>query len=106
MGVRARAVSAATDTSSRRRIVEEFRAGKPERMGKKYQWIAYHEILAYLADHFQYREQYAEDENDQHYQGPWQLHVRDIDPSCTVRGTPGGTGWVGGMVSTLQRQME
>ncbi len=68
-------------------------ANKPERMGKKYQWIAYHEILAYLADHFQYRERYAEDENGQHYRGPWQLHVRDIDPSCTVRETPGGTGW-------------
>ena len=29
-------------------------ADKAERMGKKYQWIAYHEILAFIADHFQY----------------------------------------------------
>ena len=68
-------------------------ADKPERMGKKYQWIAYHEILAYLSDHYQYREPYFEDVGDRHYEGPWQLHVRDIDPSCTLRSTPGGTSW-------------
>ena len=32
---------------------------KPERIGKKYQWIAYHEILAYIADHYQYRERFG-----------------------------------------------
>ena len=64
---------------------------KPERMGKKYQWIAYHEILAYISDHFQYRGPYFDDENDRPYKGPWQLHVRDIDPSCLLRSTPGGT---------------
>ena len=32
-------------------------ADKAERIGKKYQWIAYHEILAYISDHYQYREQ-------------------------------------------------
>ena len=26
---------------------------KPERMGKKYQWIAYHEVLALIADNYQ-----------------------------------------------------
>lgn len=66
-------------------------ATKPERMGKKYQWIAYHEILAYLSDHFQFRETYAANEDGQYYQGPWQLHIRDIDPSSPVRSTPGGT---------------
>ena len=60
-------------------------ANKPERMGKKYQWIAYHEILAYLSDHYQYREPSFNDEGDRQYEGPWQLHVRDIDPSCTLR---------------------
>jgi hypothetical protein len=28
-------------------------ATKAERIGKKYQWIAYHEIIALVADHFQ-----------------------------------------------------
>ena len=27
-------------------------AAKPERIGKKYQWLAYHEIMAYVSDHF------------------------------------------------------
>ena len=68
-------------------------ANKPERMGKKYQWIAYHEILAYLSDHYQYREPSFNDEGDRQYEGPWQLHVREIDPSSTLRSTPGGTSW-------------
>ena len=57
-------------------------ASKPERIGKKYQWIAYHEILAHISDHYQYRHRYGSDVN-QKYDGPWQLSLRDIDPSCT-----------------------
>lgn len=68
-------------------------ASKPERMGKKYQWIAYHEILAYLSDHYQYRERFLHDYGDRQYEGPWQLDVRDIDPSCALRFSPGGTSW-------------
>ena len=44
---------------------------KPERIGKKYQWIAYHEILAYISDHYQYREPYGDDGGDRAYKGPW-----------------------------------
>ena len=65
-------------------------ASKPERIGKKYQWIAYHEILACIADRFQYRDIYDED-MEQAYDGPWQELLRDIDPSCTLGSTPGGT---------------
>ena len=67
-------------------------ASKPERIGKKYQWIAYHEILAYIADHYQYRERFGGQEN-QRYEGPWQEMLRDIDPSCLLKSTPGGTSW-------------
>jgi len=70
-------------------------ASKAERIGKKYQWIAYFEILALVADRFQYRERYREAEGDKAYEGPWQAHVRDIDPSCTLRSTKGGTSWSG-----------
>ena len=70
-------------------------ADKPERIGKKYQWIAYHEILAYIADHYQYREQYCENDEDDRYDGPWQESLRDIDPSITLSSVPGGTGWEG-----------
>ena len=69
-------------------------ASKPERMGKKYQWIAYYEMMAFLSDRFQYREEFRED-GDQSYQGPWQVHLRDIDPSCTISDIPGGTSWAG-----------
>ncbi len=54
---------------------------KPERMGKKYQWIAYHEILAFMADHYQYYERW---ETVHDYHGPWQVGRRDIDPSTIV----------------------
>ena len=71
-------------------------AAKAERIGKKYQWIAYHEFLAYMSDHLQYREGYRT--QDEHlFRGPWQEDLRDIDPSCTLMSTPGGTpGWTSG----------
>ena len=68
-------------------------ANKPERMGKKYQWIAFHEILAYISDYFQYRKRDFIEEGERQYEGPWQESRRDIDPSLTLRSTPGGTSW-------------
>jgi hypothetical protein len=71
-------------------------ASKPERIGKKYQWIAYHEIMALVADHFQYYREYPHEEDGDHeYEGPWQNHLRDIDPSCTMPALRGGTSWEG-----------
>ncbi|MDE0260122.1 MAG: ATP-binding protein [Gammaproteobacteria bacterium] len=70
-------------------------AAKAERIGKKYQWIAYHEIMALISDHYQYREYFREEEGDQAYEGPWQDFYRDIDPSCTLKSVPGGTSWDG-----------
>ena len=66
-------------------------AGKAERIGKKYQWVAYHEILAYVSDRFQYREEFGGGERA--YVGPWQDSLRDIDPSCTLSSAEGRTGW-------------
>ena len=54
---------------------------KPERMGKKYQWIALHEILAHISDNFQYRASYSDTRPFAEYNGPWQGYRRDIDPS-------------------------
>lgn len=68
-------------------------ARKAERVGKKYQWIAYHEMLAYLTDHYQYRDEYTEGNTDSDYDGPWQEFIRDIDPSMLLRSKPGGTGF-------------
>jgi hypothetical protein len=69
-------------------------AHKAERIGKKYQWIAYHEILAFIADHFQYRGEFRGPE-DKVYEGPWQDGLRDLDPSCIIQSTHGGTSWTG-----------
>ena len=59
---------------------------KPERVGKKYQWIAYHEILAHISDHYQYRTRYDDVRPKSSYRGAWQLSVRDIDPSSVFTG--------------------
>lgn len=65
-------------------------ARKAERIGKKYQWIAYHEFCAFLSDHFQYRDPYSQSRLDRAYQGAWQLGLRDIDTSHTLRKMPIG----------------
>lgn len=59
-------------------------ANKPERIGKKYQWLAWHEFLARVADHFQY-----DDDMDHvhQYDGPWQDFDRDLDPSLLIAAT-------------------
>ena len=61
-------------------------AHKPERIGKKYQWIAYHEFLAHLADNLEFREGSWSDKPGVYY-GPWQLGRRDIDPSSLLKRT-------------------
>ena len=63
-----------------------------ESIGRKYQWIAYHEVLGLISDHFQYREYPAEEERSHRYVGPWQNGLRDIDPTLTAT-LPGGGPW-------------
>jgi hypothetical protein len=60
---------------------------KPERIGKKYQWIAWHEFLARVSDNFVFVGDSWE-QRPQHYEGPWQIsYARDIDPSWVPRNT-------------------
>lgn len=54
---------------------------KPERIGKKYQWIGYDEVTAYLTD------TYVFEKDAESYHGPWQLYRRDIDPSYVEQET-------------------
>ena len=65
---------------------------KPERIGKKYQWIAYHEILAHISDRYQYRVPYDDAGPQNAYKGAWQLYVRDIDPSSVHTGASPDSG--------------
>jgi hypothetical protein len=62
-------------------------ANKAERIGKKYQWIAYHEFLAYVADNFEFAGD-GSDDFEAKYSGSWQISIRDIDPSMLLREIP------------------
>lgn len=61
-----------------------------ERIGKKYQWIALHELTAHLADHLAYNESF--DDRLHVFDGPWNMRGRDIDPSLLVERS-NGDGW-------------
>ncbi len=61
---------------------------KPERIGKKYQWIAYHEFLAKVSDNFMYKGRRWD--GQELYHGPWQVFTRDVDPSCLLKSTASG----------------
>jgi hypothetical protein len=52
---------------------------KAERFGKKYQWIAYHELLARVADNYHYHPGYGEESRP--FGGIWEINDREIDPS-------------------------
>lgn len=58
---------------------------RTERMGKKYQWIAWHEFTARVADNFEFRSD-PWSATVESYSGPWQIHGRDIDPSYLGKG--------------------
>jgi hypothetical protein len=57
---------------------------KAERMGKKYQWLAYYEALARIADNFTFSSRWSD--SPRQYLGTWQVSgLRNIDPSNTLR---------------------
>ena len=62
---------------------------EPERIGKKYQWIAFYELLAKVSDNFtMYDPSSISRENiPLQYEGPWGPYVRDIDPTMLIKGT-------------------
>lgn len=60
-----------------------------ERMGKKYQWIAFRDLIARMADNLAYLGDYFDRDRDQPpaYRGAGQVSLRDIDPSLLTSGT-------------------
>ena len=66
-------------------------ANKSERIGKKYQWIALHEIAARVADNFYMKDRYGWSETGKRrikvFDGPWSPPMRDLDPSFSLRST-------------------
>ena len=69
------------DTSSVVRFDRGY-GGSIERIGKKYQWITFHHILARIADT---HHQKSWDGEARWYDGPWELHIRDIDPTFNTQ---------------------
>lgn len=63
-----------------------------ERIGKKYQWIAFHEILARMSDNLIWIDRGYSDLDDHKFFGPWQINKRDIDPTLWLKKT-GDDGW-------------
>ena len=56
-----------------------------DRIGKKYQWVAFFELLAKLTDNYKFRESWGYDNEGHYYQGPWEFMLRNIDPSFILR---------------------
>lgn len=54
---------------------------KIERIGKKYQWIAFYNILARISDTHQLKDW---DNNLRTYEGAWEPYVRDFDPTLNI----------------------
>jgi hypothetical protein len=62
------------------------RGKKPERIGKKYQWIAFYELLARVSDNFvMYDCTWSKDKKKVRFEGPWEPCVRDIDPTTLIK---------------------
>lgn len=62
------------------------RKGIIERIGKKYQWIAYYELLARLADNLIFGDRGYTDVDDSKFFGPWQINIREMDPTYWIKG--------------------
>ena len=58
-----------------------------DRVGKKYQWIAFHEIMGVLADNYKYENDYANNGFGGYelFHGTWQSYLRDINPSMIAK---------------------
>ncbi len=56
---------------------------KTERIGKKYQWIALHTVLAKLLDNYEYQDGRSSHKIS-NYEGTYQISIRDIDPTTIL----------------------
>lgn len=63
-------------------------SGHMERIGKKYQWIVFYDLLARVADNCKLIDESRWGENVyRDYEGPWLPYVRDIDPTLVIKKT-------------------
>lgn len=64
---------------------DRFESAKVERIGKKYQWIAFYQVLGILADNYKVTDFFGNNKKSRFYNGPWDITYRDIDPSFTTK---------------------
>ena len=58
---------------------------KTERIGKKYQWIAFYEMLARVSDHCKMIDRWGCPSNGEiKFEGAWDPYVRDFDPTLNT----------------------
>ena len=57
---------------------------KIERIGKKYQWIAFYKILALVADNYKIKDHSSWNDEVEQYKGTFQLSCRNIDPTSIL----------------------
>ena len=55
-----------------------------ERIGKKYEWIAYFNILARVSDQCKMQDRFNSEKILKTYQGPWDPFIRDFDPTLNL----------------------
>lgn len=58
--------------------------GRKERIGKKYEWIAYWELMGCFADNYHIESPWDNSKKIL-YDGAWQNYWRDCDPACITR---------------------
>ena len=61
--------------------------GRIDRVGKKYQWIAFHEVMGILADNYRFEDDCANEGSGGYevFHGTWQSFLRNINPSMIAR---------------------
>lgn len=66
---------------------DRFSMRRTERIGKKYQWITFHNILARISDSHKLSSIYSNDNEELQYNGAWNPYIRDFDPTFNTRST-------------------
>lgn len=67
-----------------RHLHDQYSKGRMERIGKKYEWIAYWELMGCLADNFMVEHPWDGGKKIM-YNGAWLRFWRDCDPVCITR---------------------
>ncbi len=65
--------------------MESRSASCAERIGKKYQWIAYHEVIARIGDNFRFSKDAGRHEHKGWIEGGWMKDYEDLDPSLVLQ---------------------